>query len=90
MNEQTGAKEFLEAVEFELERTEGHWVLGPGEPNEFSAATCDLCGTYLAGSRHPAAIIQPGTDAQPIECEVCEDCVMFLANGDIPENWRHH
>lgn len=60
--------------------------------NEFSSASCDSCGTYLAGSRYPAHGVLSLTmeDAQKPEREithfdVCADCLVFHANGDLPD-----
>ena len=57
------------------------------EPS-FSNRTCDSCGTYLAGDRHPAHGFLEGAPVvggEIVHLDICTDCVMFHANGDLPE-----
>lgn len=62
----------------------------------FSWSPCECCGCQLGGDRFKAVILQPkeggGFDAD-IELEVCQDCLMYIANGDVPEDenidWLH-
>ena len=63
-----------------------HAVPSCGEEYEggFSWSSCDLCDSGLGGDRHDAALIEAGTDREPIDLSVCVDCLMFLANGDLP------
>ena len=65
-----------------------HAVLACGEDCEpsFSWYQCQLCDSGLGGDRHDAALIAPGTDAEPIELSVCLDCLCYLANGDLPHS----
>lgn len=60
-----------------------------GDEGSFSRAQCDTCGETLAGDRHAAHGL---VSAKPrgrrtilAHFEVCTDCLLFLANGDIPE-----
>ena len=58
-----------------------------GEPS-FSSQPCGSCGTYLAGDRHPAHGFLEGAPVvggEIIHLDICTDCVMFHANGDLPE-----
>jgi hypothetical protein len=61
-----------------------------GEPEHqcemyFSWVQCDSCGSTLGGDRSPA--VGMWTDRGEfitIDMEICIDCVMFHANGDLP------
>ena len=55
------------------------------EGSSFSRASCDSCGSSLGGSRDPAHFIHEG---EIVHCGVCVDCLLFHANGDVPEVWR--
>jgi len=59
--------------------------------SHFSWRACPSCGSTLGGDRHPAH----GVIAETVEAaqakdrdiehfNVCTDCLMFHANGDIP------
>lgn len=49
--------ERIAEVEAGLEHAGGYVVSGDSDKwNEFSSEPCDLCNTYLAGSRHQAFI----------------------------------
>ncbi len=56
----------------------------------FSRGDCDSCGSTLAGNRYAAH----GFDGDPtkpgtlVHLDICEDCLLFHANGDEPENWE--
>ena len=62
-----------------------------GEPEgEFSHRACESCGEHLAGDRHPAHGYLGDDSAAALESnlehfQVCTDCVMYHANGDLPE-----
>ena len=56
--------------------------------NEFSASSCGICGTYMAGERHVWHWLCDKNELQH-ENDACTDCVMFMANGDEPESWTH-
>lgn len=60
----------------------------------FSSCQCDSCGSTLAGDRLPATAFiptEPRPDSPPmgevIELSICVDCVMYWANGDVPDVW---
>jgi hypothetical protein len=54
------------------------------ETTEFSWSSCESCGSQLGGSRHEAFTIDP-TTKEVGELSICTDCLMFHANGDLPE-----
>ena len=54
----------------------------------FSNSHCDGCGSRLPGSRHAAHLVHKGrpiTSENIVHAEICVDCLMFHANGDLPE-----
>lgn len=59
----------------------------------FSWSPCGICGSSLGGDRYVWHWISGGDehgkggDIQH-EHDACEDCVLFLANGDEPEHWE--
>lgn len=55
----------------------------------FSRTQCDSCGTTLAGDRSEAwGLYRDENDQlQTIQMEICTDCMMYHANGDLPETW---
>lgn len=55
------------------------------EESSFSWSDCDSCGSSLGGDRHPAHFLYRG-EIQHLT--VCVDCLLFHANGDLPEDWR--
>ena len=56
------------------------------EPS-FSWAPCECCGSSLGGDRYPAHGIDPDdANGSVVHLDVCADCLMYLANGDEPEN----
>lgn len=59
------------------------------EEGGFSWSECDICGSSLGGDRYPAHWIYTAPDGRrSIEHErVCVDCLMYAANGDVPESW---
>lgn len=73
------------------------------EKTEFSTTSCDSCGSHLAGERYAAhgliasnKIFQPWIDTENIppekteviHLEICIDCLLYHANGELPENWK--
>ena len=71
------------------------------EEPSFSSAQCDGCGSTLAGDRHPAHAtarrylpqeryygLRPSGPEYILHLDICTDCVLYLANGDEPENWE--
>jgi hypothetical protein len=65
---------------------EGLFVTPSGEgEGHFSRYRCESCGG-LAGDRHQVSFWSvDGTD-DPVsgEAEVCTDCLMYIANGEVP------
>ena len=60
------------------------WVSVGDEVDEFSASQCESCGSRLGGSRNSATAFDRDTK-EVLELRICSDCVMFWANGDLPE-----
>jgi len=60
----------------------------------FSWHSCDSCGSSLGGDRHVAHAWSDEAREKgfPIDelihMEICVDCVMLHANGDVPETWE--
>jgi len=49
----------------------------------FSWSPCECCDSSLGGDRHPAHAVNPEGDI--LHLDVCQDCLMYLANGEEPE-----
>jgi hypothetical protein len=49
----------------------------------FSWRSCELCGSPLGGSRHPCHGFING---ELWHGECCADCLLYFANGDLPEH----
>ena len=54
--------------------------------SEFSDDPCETCRSRLGGSRHALAAIKPGTNEEPLHYSVCQNCLFYVANGDLPEH----
>lgn len=83
----------IEAAEWYARRLfEDAWSSGEiyDEPS-FSSMGCDICGSTLGGDFESWHAIE-GTGAYAGELyhgeRACWDCIMYLANGDEPEDWR--
>jgi len=48
----------------------------------FSWSPCDVCGSGLGGNRYAGHML---VDGKLCHIDVCVDCVMYIANGDLPE-----
>ena len=66
------------------------------EANEhwFSWRRCECCGSTFGGMRRPAHYLVPDENGSVVGAEIghldiCEDCLVFLANGDEPESWGY-
>lgn len=59
----------------------------PSGKGHFSWSPCGICGTRLAGDRSAWHWVDP-RGVVVHESDACADCVMFLANGTEPEDWR--
>ena len=52
----------------------------------FSWSPCGICGTQLGGDRYVWHWVDDDDNiAHADNC--CVDCLVYLANGDEPENW---
>lgn len=56
----------------------------PDDPASFSRNGCDCCGSTVGGDRE---VCHGLIDGELWHGRACIDCVMYLANGDEPENW---
>lgn len=77
-----------EAIIASREAFDQAWSSGEvfSEP-AFSHRPCQVCGSHLAGDRQVIHWI--GTDGELLHDDgACVDCVLYLANGDEPENWE--
>lgn len=59
-----------------------------GDEGSFSWSECECCGSSLGGTRHAAhgliSRTKYGRKTVLIHLDVCTDCLMFIANGDLP------
>ena len=66
------------------------WVEGRREEDRddlgFSWNDCDLCGG-LAGDRHAVTALpdNPAENHDYVALSVCNSCLMYIANGDVPD-----
>ena len=51
----------------------------------FSAMACECCGSPLAGDRFAVTLHHSDPDLS-MPYRVCQDCLMYIANGDIPDD----
>lgn len=61
--------------------------------SHFSWRPCGICGTRLGGDRerwHWVSVDAEGKRTIEHEDDACTDCVLYLAHGTEPENWRKH
>jgi len=49
----------------------------------FSWQRCELCGG-LPGVRYPAHAAPKGNKSELYHFEICQDCLMYIANGEEP------
>jgi len=53
----------------------------------FSWSACDCCGSRLGGNRNSAhGWADIAGKRILIHFEICDDCMLYLANGDIPDD----
>jgi len=86
-----GCEQCAENADMTPEEHEEAWGSMDGAEASFSWRSCGICGCHLGGDRHVWHFIIPKDGScvgQPIyhEDDACTDCVMFLANGDVPED----
>jgi hypothetical protein len=55
------------------------------EPH-FSWRPCQVCGTTLGGDRECFHYLRDGKVEHGER--MCTDCMLYLANGDVPETWQ--
>lgn len=76
-------KSFLERYE---ERHKGFDMHAIGDEIGFSWRACDTCGSNLGGNRHACTVGRAGEGpAGFVEVISCDDCVIFAANGQLPD-----
>ena len=69
-----------------VKETLGDLLVSVGEEAcAFSWSPCEGCGSRLGGSRNEATAYDRDTNKEVLELRICVDCVMFHANGDLPE-----
>ena len=70
----------LPTLTFEAWRNEDRDNLG------FSWNDCDLCGS-AAGDRHAVTALpdNPAENHDYVALSVCNSCLMYIANGDVPD-----
>ena len=75
------------AADATMEEFEELWQSGEvnSEPS-FSWQGCDICGSSLGGDVEPWHAVDENNEIVHGD-RCCVDCVLYLANGDIPENW---
>ena len=84
---------FIEAIEGHLEGV-AFFSVGASEQcpdcpeydeGNFSWSACESCGSTLGGNRYAAHGI---IDGDVYHFDVCVDCLMYHANGEVPETWE--
>lgn len=50
----------------------------------FTWHSCDVCGSSLGGERHPVVFYEKGTTVEVGKGDACGDCVVYIANGELP------
>lgn len=58
------------------------------DEGSFSWDACDLCGSHLGGNRYSAHAVTDDASQDDIHLEICQDCLLYMANGDLPEEWE--
>ncbi len=76
---------------------DNHETLQMYDEESFSWCECDSCGSTFGGARFNAHAIHKeafGPDAKRPDdihhVDICTNCLMFHANGDLPEDWQRH
>ena len=75
----------------QCETCQKEWGATPAELSEacdeghFSKSPCETCGATLAGMRYSAHALH---DSELIHLSACEDCALYIANGQLPDNWE--
>ena len=53
--------------------------------DEFSASSCEICGSPLAGGRFAVALIEPGTERESLIYSACADCMYYVEYGQLDD-----
>jgi len=56
------------------------------DEGSFSWHSCQSCGSSVGGERFAAHGVNE--NGEIIHFDVCQDCLFYLANGDLPETWE--
>jgi hypothetical protein len=93
-NVSPGVTSFCETCQRDLglseKEIEEQWEAGGlDDEGGFSWSPCESCGSTLGGNRYSAHgwMKLKGKDTL-VHLEICEDCLTYLANGDLPEHWQ--
>jgi hypothetical protein len=81
------------AAQDEFAARHGSLIVGDVDEENFSWAPCGCCRSTLGGTRSSALTLKPrkGARKPPFsvtswEGQICTDCVLFHANGDLPDH----
>jgi len=56
------------------------------DEGSFSWSGCEVCSSGLGGTLHAGHLLKGnGPNMEIIHVDICEDCLFFSANGDLPE-----
>jgi hypothetical protein len=63
---------------------------GLSDEGGISRAGCDCCGSGLQQNLYAGHCWITLDDGKEVltHLELCSDCMLFIANGDFPENWE--
>jgi hypothetical protein len=63
---------------------------GLSDEGGISRQGCDCCGNGLQQNLYAGHCWITLDDGKEVltHLELCSDCMMFIANGDLPENWE--
>ncbi len=80
-----GCEECAEAHDMTPEEHAEAWGSMDGVEASFSHSSCGVCGCHLGGDRHVWHWLDKNNEIRH-EDDMCTDCVMYFANGDVPED----
>ena len=61
------------------------------DEGSFSWSNCEGCGSTFGGDRFAAhGWANINGKITLLHFEVCVDCLQFIANGELPEQWTQH
>ena len=89
----TGPEAFLRAYERRTKGFDIHASKNSDDEGHFSWSSCDTCGSTFGGDRYDMVLTNAGVDEHGkrypmVEVSSCVDCMIFAANGDLPDTWR--